>query len=121
MKGYAWIDSATWAIKYIQYRPNEKANLNFINEYDAKLEYTLVDGKYWMKSGEVMNSVGSLFKSKTKLGIYVQKLVEKKNYETNIIFPDSIFAGLEDKILLDSARLLYWSIINAISVIAIEV
>ncbi|MFN8321596.1 MAG: DUF5686 family protein [Chitinophagales bacterium] len=111
LKGYAWIDSATWAIKYIQYRPNEKANLNFINEYDAKLEYTLVDGKYWMKSGEVMNSVGSLFKSKTKLGIYVQKLVEKKNYETNIIFPDSIFAGLEDKILLDSARkrsVAYW-------------
>ncbi len=104
LKGYAWIDSATWAIRYIQFRPNEKANLNFINEYDAKIDFTLVDGKYWMKSREEMGSVGSLFKKKNKLGLYVQKLVEKKNFEVNVIFPDTIFAGTEEKILLDSAR-----------------
>ncbi len=104
LKGYAWIDSATWAIRYIQFRPNEKANLNFINEYDAKIDFTLVDGKYWMKSREEMGSVGSLFKKKNKLGLYVQKLVEKRNFETNVLFPDSFFAGPEERILLDSAR-----------------
>ena len=103
-KGSAWIDSATWAIRYIQFRPNEKANLNFINEYDAKIDFTFVDNKYWMKSREEIGSVGSLFKKKNRLGLYVQKLVEKKKFETNILFPDSLFAGTEERILLDSAR-----------------
>ncbi len=104
LKGYAWIDSATWAIKYIQFRPNEKANLNFINEYDAKIDFTLVDGKYWMKNREQMQSIGSLFKKKNKLGILVQKLVEKKNFEINVALPDSFFKKPEEIILLDSAR-----------------
>ncbi|MES2620045.1 MAG: DUF5686 family protein [Bacteroidota bacterium] len=111
LKGYAWIDSATWAIRYIQYRPNEKANLNFVNDYDAKVDFTLVDGKYWMKSREDISSVGSLFKKRNKLGMYIQKLVEKRNFETNVDFPDTIFSGPEEKILLDSARLRprsYW-------------
>jgi hypothetical protein len=111
LKGYAWIDSATWAIRYIQYRPNEKANLNFVNEYDARIDYTLVDGKYWMKSREDVSTVGSLFKKKNKLGMYIQKLVEKKNFEINVPFPDTVFAGPEEKIVLDSARhrpIAYW-------------
>ena len=111
LKGYAWIDSATWAIRYIQYRPNEKANLNFVNEYDAKLDFALIDGKYWMKTRDEMSSVGSLFKKRNKLGLHFQKLVEKRNFETNVLFPDTIFSGPEEKILQDSARLrsrTYW-------------
>lgn len=115
LKGYAWIDSATWAIRYIQFRPNEKANLNFVNEYDAKINFTLVNGKYWMKSREEMSSVGSLFKKKNRLGLFIQKLVEKKNFDTNILFADTIFAGPEERILLDSARTrskTYWDTVR---------
>jgi hypothetical protein len=104
LKGYAWIDSATWAIRYIQYRPNEKANLNFINDYDAKVDYTLIENKYWIKTREEMNSVGSLFKKKNKLGILVQKLDVRKNLQVNIVLPDSITNYAEAHILLDSAR-----------------
>lgn len=104
LKGYAWIDSATWAVRYIQYRPNEKANLNFINEYDAKLDFALVDGKHWMKTREQMNSVGSLFKKKNKLGLLVQKTVVRRNIQVNVLFPDSINRLVEERILLDSAR-----------------
>lgn len=105
LKGYAWIDSATWAIRYIQYRPNERANLNFVNEYDAKVDYTLVDGKHWMKTRDDVSSVGSLFKKRNKLALYITKLVEKRNFELNVNFPDTLFSGPEERILLDSARL----------------
>lgn len=111
LKGYAWIDSATWAIKYIQFRPNEKANLNFINEYDSKIDFTLIDDKYWMKTREEMNSVGSLFKKKNKLGMYVQKLTEKKNFEINTVLLDTFFSRADERYVLDSARLRsreYW-------------
>jgi hypothetical protein len=105
LKGYAWIDSATWAIRYIQFRPNEKANLNFINEYDSKIDFTLVDDKHWIKSREEMNSVGSLFKKKNKLGMYVQKLTEKRGFEINTELPDSVFSRPDERYVLDSARL----------------
>lgn len=104
LKGYAWIDSATWAIRTIFFKPNEKANLNFINEYNAHLDYTLVDGKFWMKNREQMQSVGSIFKKKNRIGLLVEKLVEKKNFEANVLFPDSIFKGVEETIIADSAR-----------------
>lgn len=105
LKGFAWIDSATWAIRYIQYRPNEKANLNFVNEYDAKVDYTRIDDKYWFKTREEMHSVGSLFKkSKKKLSILFTKLDVRKNIRINEAFPDSINSYVEEKILLDSAR-----------------
>lgn len=111
LKGYAWIDSATWGIKYIEFRPNEKANLNFINEYDAKIDFTLVDGKYWMKSREDMNSVGSLFKKKNRLGMYVQKSTQKRNFVIGAELPDSVFSITDERFVLDSARLrtrAYW-------------
>jgi hypothetical protein len=104
LKGYAWIDSATWAIRYIQFRPNEKSNLNFINEYESKIDFTLVDGKYWMKTREDMASIGSLFKKPTKLAFYVTKLTEKKNFEINEELPDSIFKSSDERFVLDSAR-----------------
>lgn len=105
LKGYAWIDSATWAIKYIQYRPNEKANLNFVNEYDAKVDFTLLDSTHWFKTREEMASVGSLFrKSKKKLSILITKLDIRKNIRINEVPPDSINTFVEEQILLDSAR-----------------
>lgn len=104
LKGYAWIDSATWAIKYIQYRPNEKANLNFVNDYEAKIGFTLLNNNQWIKSSEEVSSVGSLFKKKNKLSLYIQRLVQKKNFETNLLFPDSIFDGPEEQLLLPGAR-----------------
>lgn len=105
LKGFAWIDSATWAIRYIQYRPNEKANLNFINEYDAKVDFALIEDKYWMKTREEMHSVGSLFKKRNKLALLVQKTNVRKNIEVNVAFPDSIYDYAEERILLDSARM----------------
>ena len=104
LKGYAWIDSTTWAIRSIFFKPNEKSNLNFINEYNDYIDYSLVNGKYWMKSREQMQSVGSLFKKKGRLGLLVEKLVEKKNFETDILFPDSIFKPVDEIIIDDSAR-----------------
>ncbi len=104
LKGHAWIDSATWAIRSIVFRPNEKANLNFVNEYNETIDFTLVDGKYWMKSREDIESVGSLLKRKMKTGLLVYKSTQRRNFQTNMLFPDTIFRGAEDLILLDSAR-----------------
>lgn len=103
LKGYAWIDSATWAIRSIVFRPNEKANLNFVNDYTVKQDYRLVNDKYWFMVREELHTVGSLFKKKTATALLVTKVYDRKNIETDIEFPDSL-KGPEEKIILDSAR-----------------
>lgn len=111
LKGYAWIDSATWAIRSIIFRPNEKANLNFINDYTIKQDYTILKDKYWLMDREEMTTVGSLFKKKNKMAILVSKIHRRRNFEIDAFFPDSIFKGPEDRIILDSARnrsITYW-------------
>jgi len=103
LKGYAWIDSATWAIRSIIFRPNEKANLNFVNDYTIKQDYTLIKDKYWFMKREELTTVGSLFKKKTATALLITKMYNRRNIETDIDFPDSL-KGPEEKILLDSAR-----------------
>jgi hypothetical protein len=103
LKGYAWIDSATWAIRSITFRPNEKANFNFVNDYTIKQDFKLVNDKYWFMQREELHSVGSVFKKKTATALLVTKVYDRKNIQTDIEFPDSL-RGPEEKILLDSAR-----------------
>lgn len=104
LKGYAWIDSATWGIKSINIRPNEKANLNFVNSHNVLQEFTYVEGKHWMLSREELNSVAAIFKKKGKLKILVTKVLTRKDFEFEGQYPDSIFKGPDTRIQMDSAR-----------------
>lgn len=106
LKGFAWIDSATWAIRSIYYRPNEKANLNFVADYSIKQEFEYVQNKHWILQRDEMYSVGSLFKkSKRKMSILVNKLMTRQNIDIDVQIPDSIFKGANEKILLDTLRI----------------
>lgn len=115
MKGYAWIDSATWAIRQIYFRPNEKANFNFVNDHSIMQDYKLINEQYWMLEREETHTVGSLFKNSNKLAILVEKVNAKKNIEVNVDFPDSLMAPNGEKIVGDSARhrsLSFWDSIR---------
>jgi len=104
LKGYAWIDSATWAIRSVYFKPNEKANLNFVNDHTVKQDFVLLNDSAWMLSREELQSCGSLFKNKNKLALYITKLYNRKNFVTGIEFPDSIFRGSDETKMSDSAR-----------------
>lgn len=104
LKGWAWIDSATWAIRSIQFAPNDKANINFVNEYTIKQDYILVDSAHWFKNREELTTVGSIFKNKNKMSILVTKVDDRRDIQVDVAIPDSMFKGVEQEILLDSAR-----------------
>ncbi len=104
LQGYAWIDSATWAVKSIEMRPNARANLNYLKDYTIKQSYTLVDG-IWMLKSEDMQTVGALFKkAKYTMAILVKKHLSRKNIQINGFVADSIFTGADQEIILDDAR-----------------
>ncbi|MCW3124786.1 MAG: hypothetical protein JWO03_444 [Bacteroidetes bacterium] len=105
LQGYAWIDSATWAIKSIEMRPNLHANLNYLKEYTIKQSYTLV-GNIWMLKTEDLQTEGAIFKgSKTfNMAVMIKKHLSRKNIELNPVVPDSIFRGVDQEVIVEGAR-----------------
>ncbi len=104
LKGYAWVDSATWAIRSIVFRPNEKANFNFVNDYTVRQDYTFVNDKYWIMNRETLNTVGSALKKKNAISLLITKVHTRHNIQADITFPDTIFKGMDEQILMDGAR-----------------
>ncbi len=86
-KGYAWIDSATWAIKQIYMRPNERANLNYIRDYDIEQTFELVNDSSWMMMHETLRAEGNLIKSFKKLSLKLDKNTERRNIKTEVSIP----------------------------------
>lgn len=89
VKGFADIDSATWAIKFISYRPNEKANLNYIYDLLEEQTFKLIDN-HWLMVKENLTLEGNLLKDPKKIAIMIAKTTVRDNITTNIAFPDSL-------------------------------
>lgn len=90
MKGYAWIDSATWAISYITMHPNEAANLNFMREYDITQTFKLVNDSSWMMMSENLKGVGNIIKSMKKLSVLIDKTSMRRNVKTDVRMPENL-------------------------------
>ncbi|HWB63028.1 MAG TPA: DUF5686 family protein, partial [Chitinophagales bacterium] len=114
-KGYAWIDSATWAIKSISYHPNEKANLDYIFNLLEEQNFELVDSSHWMMTSEHQLLEANLLKNPKQLAVRIEKNTLRKNIESNIAIPDSIEKIKDDivdrdaykkpELYIDTARL----------------
>jgi len=105
LKGYAWIDSGTWAIKSIYFRPNEHANMNYIKDYSIRQSFKLVDGKTWILETEDVTSVGTLLKKpKAQMAIIVKKHLSRKDIKINQPLDDTLFRGAEKEIFVEGAH-----------------
>ena len=106
MQGYAWIDSATWAVKSISFHPNQHANVNYIKDYNITQSYTLVDKKTWLLKSEDLQSQATLIKNsnKNQMGIVVRKHMDRRNIQADVPIDDSIFKGIEKEIVLPGAH-----------------
>lgn len=96
LKGYAWIDSATWAIKYISYRPDERANMNYIYYLQEEQTFELVDTIHWIMTKEHQVVEGNLLKQQQKPALRIEKTTVRKDIETNVAIPDSITKNKDD-------------------------
>jgi hypothetical protein len=105
LKGYAWIDSATWGIKTFKFRPNEKANVNYIADYSVKQDFVYIKNQ-WIMQSENLQAVGSINKKRNLFSLLVQKHYERRNIEIDEPLPDSFFATLDEVVYDDSAKTL---------------
>jgi hypothetical protein len=106
LKGYAWIDSATWGIKSIEFRPNEHANLNYLKDYNISQSYKLFNNKTWMLTSEDLMTQATIIKraGKNQMGVVVKKHLSLRDIQIDVPIPDSIFAGSEKEIILPGAH-----------------
>lgn len=100
--GHFWVHDTTFAIKSIQLQINKDANINFIQDFYIKHEYTRVDGKHWMRSKESIVADFNPLKIGTA-GIYGRKTTTYRNFSINKSIDDKYFAGAVNIQVLDSA------------------
>jgi hypothetical protein len=89
LKGYAIIDSATWGVRSIQFKPNEKANINYITDYTVRQNYVYVDGR-WLLEEERLSITANVFEDREKLSIHIGKFSIRDDIQADSSIPDSV-------------------------------
>ena len=101
--GNFWVNDTSFAIKQIEMRIADDANINFINDFYIKKDYDLVDG-YWVLSRDY--SVGDLniFEKDNKtMGFFGHRTTTYRNYIINKPKESSFYTNAINVIVLDSA------------------
>lgn len=103
-KGYAWIDSATWAIRHIYLRPNERANINYIRDYDIEQDFHLVNDSSWMMTSETLKLEGNLIKSMKTLSVKIDKTTVRKDIKTGVSMPKAYWHVPDEMVDINAYR-----------------
>jgi hypothetical protein len=95
--GYAWIDSASWAVVTADLTPAISSNINYLNEYTVRQEFRLLSSGHWALCKEEMAAVASLFrKEKNKLSLLVRKTTVRRDIQANPEVSDTLFKSNRD-------------------------
>ncbi len=103
LKGYAIIDSTTWGIKQIYFKPNEKANLNYLTDYSIEQKFNYV-GNSWIMQTEKLSTQGNLLEQQHKMSFYLTKLTARDSIQLNHDMPETVFKAKEDIVMKDAYK-----------------
>ncbi len=100
--GDFWIHDTTFAIKKINMRVSEGANINFIEDIVVAREYDRVNNGPWMVKRDIF--VVTFLGEKDKMGFIGRKTTSYKNIVINQPKPPEFFKGGEPVVVEDDAR-----------------
>jgi hypothetical protein len=92
--GEAWIHDTTFAVRKVDMRIVEDANINFVEDLAVVKEYSRIDDQYWMLIKELL--VVNFTARKEGLGFIGRRTVSYKDFEINKPIPEEIFTGGEN-------------------------
>ncbi|MEO8147687.1 MAG: DUF5686 family protein [Bacteroidia bacterium] len=110
--GDFWVHDTTFAIKKIQMRLSEKANINFIEDLALVEEFKWVDNKNWMPSKDLLVLEFAPLKNQEGMSMIGRKTTTYKDFVINQPINDSVFKGPDDITVLDNAMdkdISYWN------------
>ena len=104
--GNIWIHDTTFAIKKVDMRIIDDANINFINAMDIRQDYNLIEGKYWMLTKDYMIADFNVIENaKRTLGFYGHRSTSYEKFVFNQQADKEIYGYPANIILKDSALL----------------
>ncbi len=109
--GDFWVHDTTFAIKKIQLRLSEKANINFIEDLALVQEFTWVNQSQWMPRKDLLVMEFAPMKNQEGMSVIGRKTTSYKDFIINQPIPDSIFAGPDNIIVKEDAidkELSFW-------------
>jgi hypothetical protein len=86
--GFIWIADTSYAIKKVQVRIADDANINFVNDMIATVEYSKVNDSIWMPYHQYLFVDFNLTDKTT--GFFGRKTTTYKNYKFNKVIPESV-------------------------------
>jgi len=101
--GEMWIHDTTFAVKKVNMRMAQDANINFVEDLAIVQEFVLVDSNAWMKKKDIYVVDFLSDSKKESMGFIGRKTTSYKNFVVNRPRPDSFFADGEEISMTDSA------------------
>lgn len=99
--GTMWINDTTYAVKRVEAKINDQANINFINGFEVKQDYKKVDNKYWMLEKD--NLVVDFQIGEKVMGMYGRKSTSYKNFQVNVPQEEKVYEGIDNVIVSQEA------------------
>lgn len=82
--GHFWVNDTSWAIKTVEMKIVEDANINFIKDLVIHQEFDPVDGKHWIiTKDQLIADFNVIEESRSTMGFYGRKTSSYKNYRFN--------------------------------------
>jgi Family of unknown function (DUF5686)/CarboxypepD_reg-like domain len=102
--GNFWVEENSYAIKEIEMRIADDANVNFVNDLLINKEYDLIDGKYWLLTKDYSYGDFNLIENTKKtLGFFGRKTSSYRDFKINQAKEKQFYNKTVDVIVLDSA------------------
>jgi hypothetical protein len=101
--GELWIHDTTFAVKKVNMRMAQDANINFVEDLAIVQEFVLLDSNVWMKRKDIYVVDFLTDTKRESMGFIGRKTTSYKNFVVNQPRPDSFFKEDEEISMSDSA------------------
>lgn len=103
--GSMWINDTTFAVKRIEMRMVEYANLNFVSDLVIEQDFRLYENRYWMVSRDYMLAdINPLEEWESTVGFFMHRTSRYSRFRFNEPKPDEFYSGTMDVSVKDEAR-----------------
>ncbi len=104
--GHFWVHDTSYAIKEIDMRIMDDANINFINDLVIRKDFDLIDGEYWLLTKDYI--IGDLNvlenDSADVVGFFGRKTTTYRNFVINQPKPDDFYKSPVNVVVKDDAN-----------------
>lgn len=97
MRGTAWIDGRTYAIRSFEVTIPKEANINFVSDFRVRQDFEEVRPGRYVVTGDRLQAAFSILKRRNNWKIMVDKTTVRDDLRIDVALPDSVFSGEVDK------------------------